>query len=188
MENLLLLVNNAINLDSYRASPTWIGFFESNNTFDRRKAVELAIEEMRALLEDSYAFGACHFFGTLKKFQTDYEVEQLDVDNIIVPLINADIVRIYKHYKQCEKVRELPLVDFSTKHKLCLAIMEIGVKGHLFFLNKKTNLIIYPHEDVGFGFIGASLDSIKCGENILGSLLEKDCWKGRVRKAEDMDS
>ena len=58
-----------------------------------------------------------------------------------------------------------------------------GINGHCFFVNESSGLIIYPHEDIGFGILaGKQEEGYRMAESFLKTV-PSDYFEVSVKKS-----
>lgn len=173
-------MNRVLDLDSYSASPGWLGYFELVDRSSRRKDAISAIRRVQKQLGEVTVVLSCYTIGGNAALQQDYEVPEADIVDIIDPLRAADLVRTYQDYREAEPLRRVLKVAEDKVEKVCLAMMDVdGVRGHLFLVSGH-GIIVYPHDDIGFGFLSVSEASKEAGRDILSRFLADGLWQGRL--------
>lgn len=156
-------VTNIVRVGGYANSKGFLGFFESKHKHS------LAESELTAgiLLEDKF-FGLpvlihnvyLDYLYNPKNLNYDKQCE-VGIARRLDRLIKREMVYEESETEDCSGlIDEFKLEDIRTitsvadMHDLMVGKMAInGLHGHCFGIYPQTGLVIYPHEDIGFGFL-----------------------------------
>lgn len=175
MTPLLNAVLDAVNLASYSSSLGFLGYFERAGKYASGMA-----ERAVSCLFDMFNFGSDEWtlisslhantdeVGTFGDPVTDaadlITVEYLCANNTLRGFsYRARFGANYESDSYADAVGralrdfvEVPVASLSGEvlQKLLLARMLVyGLRGHLFLVSKEKGLVLYPHDDTGFGVI-----------------------------------
>jgi len=138
------------------------------------------IDEVLNIIGETVIGVSCYIIGEPSDLVSEYGISQDDLVAYVCPLHDADLVRFYDHFEECEGVREVDGVSRETIAKACLAVMDVdGIRGHLLLVNN-LGLVVYPHDDIGFGFIATNAESRAFGVNLLSHFLSDEEWRGKI--------
>ena len=109
---------------------------------------------------------------SLNQVRRDYNLPDSYLEFYLKPLLDSGII--------CElddvDNQVFTLFQKASIHvfeKVLFSVFQIdGLKGHCFIYLTELNLFIYPHEDIGFGFISADSfpDGAEAAQDIIESL------------------
>lgn len=184
--NIAALVRcGEIDLESYSRSPGWVGYFSVAAASCRRQTAQNLVAEVLAQLDPTSAGTWVHFFGPEQTLVDEYEVDELDWTQLVRPLVDAGVVRVYEHFREVEGIRDVSRADPRLWKQTCVAVMDVsGLKGHI-FLADRHGLVAYPHEDLGFGFIATTDLAWRRARELLQGHLARPCVEGRLVQAPD---
>lgn len=143
-----------IDLASYSSSSGYLGFIEN----PKMRSDDFVNSIIGGLLDNiptdslSLVTSLCVIPSILEVSRL-YELPKGYVSDYLVPLKESAILT------ELEDIELQKLEIFNQPHRSVLekalyTVMKIdGVEGHLFLRVPQMNLFIYPHEDIGFGFI-----------------------------------
>ena len=153
-------INKYVNLCSYSESVGWIGFYERkceySNELLNRSIYEFInffknISPKVTIITSLYKFKINNSkinsaqtelikLGYLRNLTTD--------DNFLENKTSSNMMRLFKE------------ADWSNVRKISSVVMnnDGDIAGHCFIIFETINIIIYPHDDTGFGFILKTLN------------------------------
>ncbi len=139
------MINKYICLDSYSSSIGWLGYVKIKSS-----DIEYNISVSQAIINNLLKHVLV--FSTLTPPDGDEEVNSFWGLNerqlsCIKTLIEAGIVK---------NTDELSLNEISSECIDCLNLMiftSYALDGHAFYTSEEQRIFIYPHDDVGVGFI-----------------------------------
>lgn len=198
------LVKTAVDLEGYSSSAGWVGYMERIGSFDEAlcyKAIDwfLDLFGLEVVLVASYHM-SCDFGYVRKTY--GYSRKKFDeyYDKYIKYLIDAGAIKLVD-YNQLEdgfddddyaspeyesifdgimndfSVLESPSESVIRKALFCQMAVD-GVRGHCFAVYPKQELIAYPHDDTGFGFIHYGKDMATLSQKLE---MEKIKWQDSFR-------
>ncbi|UGQ48733.1 hypothetical protein [Massilia endophytica] len=175
MQNIRLLITNAVNLQSYSTSPGFLGYFERAGKYVdgmAEAAVSLFFDVFGEEIDGLVLVSSLHAntdelgrFGDAKLDERDHRlVDYLCLHNALHRFSYR--TRFGTAYESSSYARAIEEVTESLAsiyvseigqdvlRQLLLARMLVyGLRGHCFLVSKSRGLIFYPHEDTGFGII-----------------------------------
>lgn len=178
---------NKINLEIYSNSEGFLGYCESKKGLNDNvcwHAINLLFRTFPMLLKNNSLISSLHFDRSILK--DSYQTSDANFNRYFVPLkenkiayevdfksISDDINSSYYEEKITELMEFFVYVEnieFEVLKKTIFSVMSVdGLIGHLFLILKKEKLIIYPHDDVGFGFIFFGENRLEISEFLLKS-------------------
>lgn len=159
--------SHRINLQSYASSPGFKGFIckKGNHSL---ALVDDAIQYFHKYCEAT-SFNILQLATTLRiesKPETqisNFGYSLVDINKYIDPLIDYGIIQVDQPNSSQEKefvIKEISEDNIIYLDKVLYVIMGLGgVYGHLFLFFEKLGLIIYPHDDIGYGLISSSIEN-----------------------------
>jgi hypothetical protein len=187
------LLLNTVNFENgYGLSNNWIGFFECKIKFSEKiavKAIDLFCNYFSSCINDFITATSLFIDNDNiinKKIKLSNMAEELSKDNYI-KIING------KNYfdedqaiweKQYNELVFNFMIKQSNKNiieKLSyLIIADDNTDGHCFFVSEENDLIIYPHEDTGYGFIGIKNKNNKTAIDFLEKIYKENEFGGHM--------
>jgi len=172
MENLIRKFEENTNLKSYSSSIGFEGFFYRKGKHSLSKvdnAINFFQKFWRSTIDDTLILGSTlKIDSPLESLINDCNYKTSDIVDYINPLINKKIIKIGGMLVNGDTLnsgdeneaganflyQEVKFESANLIKKVLFVIMALGgVYGHLFILFEKSNLIVYPHDDIGFGAI-----------------------------------
>lgn len=168
------LVRTSVDLRSYSSSPGWVGFFERRADFSPDlcdKAVDLLMACPFVPTWEMEVLSGLAIHGTDDVLRADFgeEFGARELYEYVNPLhaygLLRRIVSENDGWSDCDVyfaglLSEGGEVKVDSDEHLGLARLVFasvmcvcGVRGHCFGVTADRQLIVYPHEDTGFGFI-----------------------------------
>lgn len=183
MKTDIRLIQKFVNLESYSSSPGFLGYFERVGQFNEQichNAINIFFEAFKPLNCRYDLASSLYVDSNLSALREEYNIPDDYFVVYIEPLIDAGAINVVNHedlkskYEWDEYIKKTDSLD---KHfvvlnnqnkellkKIFFSVMFIdGIKGHCFAIIENKELIVYPHEDIGFGFVsfGKNKVSIK---------------------------
>jgi hypothetical protein len=158
-----LLIENINFKNGYSLSKNWIGYFECNkiklNAKHTLKAIKSFTEYFSNYL-DKLIILTSLFKDTVYNKSDDIKIKNPERELFEKNYIKA--VSLSADQNEWEKQYADIILNFTIKNsnknvveKISYLVMEDNhIHGHCFFILEKSDLIIYAHEDKGYGFIG----------------------------------
>jgi hypothetical protein len=191
MKNAINLIKSHVNLNGYSKSKGFIGFSERNQKFSFEIMMRVISFFLSYFEEQYYKFKlvtSLHFSDSFDDLKDDYDVSKEQYE-LLLNLQKANWASSVDYSKfgvdydsdKYQNQIELLFTTFSEHElsnesgqileQLLTAIFSIdGIDGHCFLVSKELGIIIYPHEDTGFGVISLKEKySEKIGKNFLHS-------------------
>jgi|GEM_PF-4829916 len=148
-------LKNSICLESYTSSPGYYGYFYYIGDKIRHGG-EIAISILDSLVRNEIEFGVSAISSlTLSCDISDlkplYEYSDSDVKEFIEPLLSSPYSIV-----DGDGFRNVPITEgnINLLYKAYYIQMTLGgLCGHIFIYLERLGLFIYPHDDVGLGFI-----------------------------------
>jgi hypothetical protein len=175
MPSPMNFVLNEVNLESYSASPGFVGYFERAGRYVdglAEDAVALLAEKMVGEWEEWTLVSSLHanqdevgHCGDLDADARDTQlVDFLQTHNVLKKFsYSARFGTDYESQAYADAVlaacsdfiqAQVNSLDCAAVVKLLIARMLVyGLRGHCFLVSIQKGLILYPHDDTGFGII-----------------------------------
>lgn len=158
----MININNYINFKSYVDCNGWLGYYERKDSFSTRlvnKSINVFISYFEKYLHNTIIYSSLFYLGS---------------DINVIPhkyryLLNLGYIKRYseKNFSAdgipiMYKLGRSPQLNYNLIEALSSIVMNNngGIGGHCFFLLKDLKILVYPHDDTGFGFISMD-DKIK---------------------------
>jgi len=164
---------SALNLDSYSSSEGWLGYSERTCRFQ-----EAICQHAIDLFTSAFGNGACRLCVLSSLFieARAYRGVRASLDCLIshpcdtwcgdsgiLKLIDYDQLHVQmpvegQYFQYVDSLHQnislYPDVEIALCQQALRAVMAVdGVKGHFFVVLPEWRLIVYPHDDTGYGFI-----------------------------------
>ncbi|MDC1142635.1 hypothetical protein OAU50_06055 [Planctomycetota bacterium] len=165
-EQLNKFVVNNVNLNGYANSEGFLGYIERHGKHSFKKAVSTVSRmlEEPILSDVSWVHNLfiCFDFNPLNEnFQKQDYAQGADLLN---KLISSNSVHCPPENENCWGrldtflSKDMQVVqNTQCITNLMIAVMTVGgLAGHCFGVSPSRELIVYPHEDIGFGFISTA--------------------------------
>ncbi len=185
-------ITTLVNLDEYSSSENFIGYCERIKFLDdniTNKLIDTFFNEFLYDVQKKQLFSSLYLLTSFDDLKKDYELSIELINNYFLPLINEGWVEHIDYNKlfdncsliECENKLDdiknnLKCYDLTSNsnyliRNVCYLIMQTGgISGHCFFYIKESGLVIYPHDDGGFGVISeANSHSIIAAKKFLKS-------------------
>lgn len=158
--SLIKLLMKSVNTDSYSTSSDFIGYFESCSLQNGKEALGVFFDFFEGKFDKCTLLCSVTQNIIKEEFFTNSEKENVD------HLIGLGWIKPDKEDEEIQKefdCYKLASNDIDSLCKLCSLVLNGCTYGHVFFMWKEDELVVYPHDDVGFG-VFAPLNTI--GESI----------------------
>ena len=137
-------IEKHVNLKSYSDSPGWLGYYERSTRFSQTamyESIDKFIDFFRVISPNISVVTSLYIFGS--------------GDNEITPEQKVLMEAGYLRDSQNKTFALHKGVAWEIVRKLSSVVMynEGDIAGHCFFILESLGLIVYPHDDTGFGFI-----------------------------------
>ncbi len=167
----LQLIKQHVDLDSYSFSPGWIGCFERSGRFSEQQCNEAIDLLFNACdLCTAHCVLICNLFviGGDADLREQYDLNDDDFRDFIHPLIARGAIQRKDHFDEWHpgvgsgsfSVFEEPSSELLRKVFFGMMAVD-GIQGHCFGVIPHLGLVIYPHEETGFGFICVDEDIVQ---------------------------
>ena len=136
------IINKRVNLSAYSKSKFFIGYFEWSFSKEHNdKLVRDCVNLLRSISINYTIMTKLEIFDALS-----------DADKVICRKKFFDILgNEYKFISSDINLNNHE--DIDRVKKIIDGIFQGNLFGHVFFLDKNSEVIIYPHDDLGLGFI-----------------------------------
>lgn len=150
----MINIEKYINLKSYSDSPGWLGFYERKCRFSSKlvdESINVFMANFKKYLNDTIIYSSLICFCLNNNIPYKYRL-----------LLNLGCLKLYSDCKDCEystpqrfNMKEFLFSDYNLLTNLSYIVMKNNgdIAGHCFFILKELSLLVYPHDDTGFGFI-----------------------------------
>ncbi|AZC23159.1 hypothetical protein [Pseudomonas sessilinigenes] len=163
------LVNNAqrfLDFSSYCASPGWAGYFHSKKGINRRAcaaaANSIVLDYLRQHPQKVTVYSSLVTAYTQRQLRgKGYKARE--AQELYARAINRGRFVQFVDYNYHDAPAELPIRDIELSPEnldgflavshatLAQNTLSGGFHGHLFVVFEKSGLVIYPHDDCGYG-------------------------------------
>ncbi len=163
-----------VNLNGYSKSKGFIGFSERNQQFSfdiSRRVISFFLSHFKGQLHKFKVVTSLHFSDNFEDLKNDYDTSQ-EQYGLLLKLNKAGWLNIVNYSKfgvdydsdeyqeQIESLyttfseHEISNQNINSFEQLLTVVFSIdGVDGHCFLISEDLGIIVYPHEDTGFGVI-----------------------------------
>ncbi len=163
-----------VNLNGYSKSKGFIGFSERNQKFSfelTMRMISFFLSYFEGQLHKFKVITSLHFSNNFEELKNDYDISQEQYE-LLLKLHKAGWLNLVDYSKfgvdydsdEYQDHIELLYTTFSEHEisnqniklleQLLTVVFSIdGVDGHCFLISEHLGIIIYPHEDTGFGVI-----------------------------------
>lgn len=175
MQDLKKIILDVVNLESYSSSFGFIGYFERGGRYETgmaETAVACFIDMIKSEYREWMLVSALHanddevgHFGDVKTDLRDLkQVEFLSAKNALRHFsYKACFGTDYESHSYTESIKNaltnfcvvsIDSLSSEVLEQLLVARMTVyGLRGHCFLISEQKGLILYPHDDTGFGVI-----------------------------------
>ena len=141
-------IEKHVNLKSYSDSPGWLGYYERSTRFSQTtmyESIDKFIDFFRVISPNVSVVTSLYKFGS-----GDNEITPDQKELMEAGYLRDSLNERFSFHKGVvwEIVRELSSVMMYNAG---------DIAGHCFFILELLGLIVYPHDDTGFGFITMDL-------------------------------
>lgn len=166
MVSPLNIVLNTVDLQSYSKSGGFLGFFERKAKFSV-EVCDLAVDLVfnSSLFDVSALCVVSNLFvvGDDANLKAEYDLGDRELVDHIRALASKDLLTRKGRSEDCwpllegEHLSERQGIPIPVLRTLFGAVMSVdGIRGHCFGVALDRGLIVYAHDDSGFGFISTS--------------------------------
>jgi len=152
--SIIKLGNIEINLENYALTNVRRGFFEIHSD-DRTGDVDKLAKVGSSLMQqysDMEIHSNIHSFGGLNAETALHQGRSPEDDAVLSDLYQRQLISFYECYKDVPRPCKISGISVPELANLLRAFINInGVKGHC-LISLNESLVIYPHDDVGFGY------------------------------------
>ncbi len=169
MESPLKTVEKNVNLQSYSMSQGFLGFFERKEAFSIdvcEKAIDLLLSSSLFDTHCQSIVSNLFIVGNDFELKNDYGFGDRELREHVYPLAAESILTRVDTTQYCANrldgygLLEIPRINERIIRTVFSAVMSVdGIRGHCFCVVPDHDLILYPHDDSGFGFISTSREA-----------------------------
>jgi len=149
--NSLNLLKRIMNLEGYENSLYFMGYYESVPFGKwKKEATDLFVSFFSQKFDESVLICSVTRSVVTEDFLSSEERKSL------AEMVSRGWIEPDKHDEDIhEEFRIHPLDNDDTRavRSVCELVVGGHTHGHLFFVWEKDQLVVYPHEDVGFGVL-----------------------------------
>ena len=194
MSDVTAFVRREVDLQNYSASPNFFGYFQHlNRGVATQEVVQQAVTHFDSSLYLALPLElVTSLFTDVDELKAMYELTDETIEKRVIPLAKIgwlNLINYSEHdetaWKNLENsLRSFPLVNDADTSLLNSTMMTVpGINGHCFFVNERSGLIIYPHEDIGFGILADKQnEGYRVAENFLKTV-PSDYFEVSVKKS-----
>lgn len=190
------IIQKFVNLESYTSSTGFVGYTEHAYLFNEttcQKAINLFFKVFKLYSNSIYLLSSLWVDSDLHALTKEYDITEEQIKTYIKPLINERVIYSLNYdelgydYNSEEYGRKLDIIskkftvvkknDTNFLNKIFFSVMFIsGIKGHCFAVIEEKKLIVYPHDDIGFGFIsfGNETEKMNTSKYLKNNYFSKD--------------
>jgi len=174
MNSAIDLIKKHVNLNGYSKSKGFIGFSERDQKFSFEiimRVISFFLSYFEGQLHKFKLVTSLHFSDSFEELKNDYDMSKEQYDLLLniqkagwASLVDYNKFGVDYDSDEYQDQIELLYTAFSEYEisndniklleQLLIAVFSIdGVDGHCFLISEELGIIIYPHEDTGFGVI-----------------------------------
>lgn len=166
-------IERFVNLKSYSSSIGFLGYLERVGPFSEgicHKTIESFFKAFDPSNNNIYLISSLYVDSDLNTIKKEYEISDELLKNYLKQLIASGAINTINYNEMgndYDSDEYLDKIDSFDKHfvvlknqdidlikKIFFSVMFIdGIRGHCFAILEEKKLIVYPHEEIGFGFI-----------------------------------
>lgn len=158
--NSLRLLKRIVNLEGYGNSLYFIGYYESVPFGKYKKeAADLFIDFFSQRFDRAVLICSLTQSVITENFLSDENRKYLE------DMVSRGWIELDKQDEDIhEKFRMYPLMndDIRPIRSLCELVLDGRTYGHIFFVWEADQLVVYPHDDVGFGVLAPPRTKGEC--------------------------
>lgn len=168
--NYIDTISEIVNLSAYGSSKMWVGYCEENGTYSTlaaEKAIKCFIDFFMSYLDD-FVIVTSVFIDVDNKelFDIPMSKDVLIAENKLIDSGYINQLYLSEYYDNDLRFDQIindlnmkftliessdeRLYAYFSKIIMCDSHIAIGT-GHCFFVSRKNDIIIYPHDNIGFG-------------------------------------
>lgn len=153
-------IKNQVDLNAYSLSRGFLGYcYLKDGTCDDASCIDHCIAMLDEIFTDAIVVSSLRIYGALKAYYEEYDLnsnEQQLVGRLIDSgiVLNVSIDELDDTFHFVGNVSRCVMRDFIT-----FQLMVGGLSYHAFITNSDKEVIIYPHDDSGIGFIANNKQS-----------------------------
>jgi hypothetical protein len=152
-------IESKVNLDSYSSTDGFIGYCNSSVGWGDERCIEAFIEMLALLVPKEVVVSSIRIYGDLKSHAELYELSEEEV-LVRDRLIKGGLILNVATDEESEAFHFEGIISKDTLKYFVLYQSSIGeLSYHGFVTNAANELIIYPHDDCGLGFISCNSKS-----------------------------
>lgn len=147
---------SGINLKNYSSSRNFIGYcsyLESNIKTGAVEAIGVVSDFFSTASHECFVLSSLGLGGTVYDLESIYGYTASDVEKYISPAVGSGLICAGSDSNEIIS-RNFFYGDtiFSNAIGCCYSLMALGgLDGHFFIVDHERGLIVYPHDDTGFG-------------------------------------
>lgn len=162
-------VKECVNLKSYSKSKGYEGFFclsEKMSFESVNEAINIFFDFWGVVGEQALLFSNATLDGDFASLVESYGYTQRDIDHHLKPVIEKGMLNLDNSVGDQYDwgtfgSMNASLSDFDYIYSLFFIVMNLGgVYGHVFLSFSGKNIVLYPHDDCGFGVISTVKDNV----------------------------
>ncbi len=155
-------ITKQVDLNSYTCSKGYCGFFAYKNKNIKRGA-NIALNFLWSHFEDQLF--PVEIFSSLwtscndSDLEINYEYSADEIRQILSPALTSLPPFVLRRDCEPEIFQKIALSPTTEKglYGACFSVMALGgIRGHLFIHLEHNKVLLYPHDDVGFGVISTT--------------------------------
>lgn len=177
--NAIQYIETKVNLDSYSSTDGFLGYCNSTVGWGDERCIKAFLEMLAFFVPKEIVVSSIRIYGDLKSHAELYELNEEDIQ-VRDRLIKKGLILNVITDEESESFHFEGAISDSTLKDFVLYQSSIGeLSYHGFITNAANELIIYPHDDCGLGFISCNnkdkqqiLDRIKECANRYSDILD----------------
>lgn len=182
MSDVIETIRRVVDLDGYSKSRGYIGYFERCQPLsaeELKRAIDIFSNFFGDRVASFCVVSSLYTHGTVADVAEKYEFTQTQ-QNALGVLVSSGWVDVQEagvttgtsHSIESRslslRVHELESADSELLKNLFIILLGAGgVRGHCFLVSEYLQLVVYPHDDTGFGVIAFGERGTKLGIEFL---------------------
>lgn len=153
MEDHMKRLLSSVNKDSYSFSKGFVGYCYTDKCDNKLSYVNIMIELIEFLAPSARMASSLNLNYSLEEHKDGYCTTTSE-DKLVESLIQSKVMSFCDPNADENFFKDFEMLNREqVSNSIYFMIFLGGASGHLFFVDVKESIVIYPHDDGGLGFI-----------------------------------
>jgi len=171
--NAIKFIESQVELDSYSSSNGFLGYCNSKVGWGDLRCIDAFIDMLGLFTPNETVVSSIRIYGDLNEHAETYELSEDDI-KVRDRLIEQGLILNVTSDDESKSFHFEGTISNTTLRDFVLYQSSIGeLSYHGFITNPESELIIYPHDDCGLGFILCNAQKRKVTNNKLHEYAER---------------